>query len=40
MKIIICEEYEEICKKAADIIIEEIQYNENAILGLATGSTL
>ena len=39
MKIIICEDYEEICIKAANIVIEEIKYNPNAVLGLATGST-
>ena len=39
MEIVICEDYKEISKRAADMIVEEIQYNPAAILGLATGST-
>ena len=39
MKVIITENYEEMSKKAADIIIALVKNNPNAILGLATGSS-
>ena len=39
MKVIITENYEEMSKKAAEIIIELVKNNPNAILGLATGSS-
>ncbi|MGO1470835.1 MAG: glucosamine-6-phosphate deaminase [Tissierella sp.] len=39
MKLIVKKDYEEMSKKAADIMIEEIKGNPNIILGLATGST-
>ena len=39
MKVIITENYEEMSKKAAEIIIETVKKNPNAILGLATGSS-
>ncbi|MDX9916621.1 MAG: glucosamine-6-phosphate deaminase [Gudongella sp.] len=39
MKIIVTESYEEMSKKTADIIEEELLANDNIVLGLATGST-
>ncbi len=39
MKIIVCKNYDELSKKAADIIIKLIKEKPNAVLGLATGST-
>ncbi len=39
MKVIITENYEEMSKKAAEIITALVKNNPNAILGLATGSS-
>ena len=39
MKVIITENYEEMSKKAAEILIDIVKNNPNAILGLATGSS-
>lgn len=39
MKIIVVEDYNEMSKKAADILIKIIHENPHAVLGLATGST-
>lgn len=39
MKIIIANNYDELSKKAANIIGKEIKKNPNIVLGLATGST-
>ncbi len=39
MKVIVTENYEEMSKKAAEIITELVKNNPNAILGLATGSS-
>ncbi len=39
MKVIIAENYEEMSKKASEIIIGIVKNNPNAILGLATGSS-
>ena len=39
MKIIVTENYEEMSQKAAEIIIDIIKNNPNAVLGLATGSS-
>ncbi len=39
MKVIITENYDEMSKKAADIIIDIVKKNPNAVLGLATGSS-
>ena len=39
MKVIITENYEEMSKKAAEIMIELVKNNPNAVLGLATGSS-
>lgn len=39
MKLIVKENYEEMSKKAADIVEEEIKRKPKAVLGLATGST-
>lgn len=39
MKLIITEDYNEMSKKAANIIAEQINEKPNTILGLATGST-
>ena len=39
MKVIITENYEEMSKKASEIIIDIVKNNPSAILGLATGSS-
>ncbi|MFB0972374.1 MAG: glucosamine-6-phosphate deaminase, partial [Neofamilia sp.] len=39
MKIYIVENYDELSKKAAEIIAKEIKIKNNIVLGLATGST-
>ena len=39
MKVIICENYEEMSRNAADMIADEMKAKKNATLGLATGST-
>ena len=39
MKIIITENYEEMSKKASEILVSIVKNNPNAILGLATGSS-
>ena len=39
MKVIITENYDEMSKKAAELMIELVKNNPNAILGLATGSS-
>ncbi len=39
MKIIVVEDYQEMSKKAAEILIKKVHENPNAVLGLATGST-
>ncbi len=39
MKVIITENYDEMSKKAAEIMTELVKNNPNAILGLATGSS-
>lgn len=39
MKVIITENYDEMSKKAAEILIDLVKKNPNAILGLATGSS-
>ncbi len=39
MNVIITENYEEMSKKAAEIVIDIIKANPNAVLGLATGSS-
>lgn len=39
MKVIITENYEEMSQKAAEIVIDVVKNNPNAILGLATGSS-
>ncbi|MBQ8323462.1 MAG: glucosamine-6-phosphate deaminase [Clostridia bacterium] len=39
MKVIVTENYEEMSEKAAQIIIDIVKNNPNAILGLATGSS-
>lgn len=39
MEIIICENYEEVSQKAAQIMLNVIKDKENAVIGLATGST-
>ena len=39
MKVIVTENYEEMSKKAAEILIEIVKKNPNAVLGLATGSS-
>ena len=39
MRIIVCENYEEVSKKAAQIIGSQMILKPNSVLGLATGST-
>lgn len=39
MNIIVCNNYEELSKKAADIVAAQVKEKPNCILGLATGST-
>ena len=39
MKVIITENYEEMSQKAAEIVIDVVKKNPNAVLGLATGSS-
>lgn len=39
MKIIVVEDYKEMSRKAAEILIKKVQEKQNAVLGLATGST-
>jgi glucosamine-6-phosphate deaminase len=39
MKVIVTENYEEMSKKAAEILIGIVKNNPNAVLGLATGSS-
>ncbi len=39
MKFIVCKNYEEMSKKAAQIMAEQIKNKPNSVLGLATGST-
>lgn len=39
MKVIITENYDEMSKKAAEIMIQLVKNNPNAVLGLATGSS-
>ena len=39
MKVIITENYDEMSKKAAEILIDVVKKNPNAVLGLATGSS-
>lgn len=39
MKVIIVDSYEELSKKAAELIKEQLIKKENSVLGLATGST-
>lgn len=39
MRVIICENYEEMSKQAAKLVISQVNLKPNSILGLATGST-
>ena len=39
MRIIVCENYEEVSKKAAQMILSQVTLKPNSVLGLATGST-
>ncbi len=39
MNIIVCDNYEELSKKAADIVAAQVKLKPDCILGLATGST-
>ena len=39
MRIIVCENYEEVSKKAAQMILSQITLKPDSVLGLATGST-
>ena len=39
MKFIVCNNYEEMSKAGADIIISQLKDKSDSILGLATGST-
>lgn len=39
MKIIVCDNYDKLSEKAAEIVAEQVKKNPKSILGLATGST-
>ncbi|MBQ9757985.1 MAG: glucosamine-6-phosphate deaminase [Clostridia bacterium] len=39
MRVIVCENYDEVSKEAAKIVASEVILKPNAVLGLATGST-
>ena len=39
MRIIVCDNYEEVSKKAAQMILSQVTLKPNSVLGLATGST-
>src|SRR3712207_6264261 len=39
MRILVCKDYEEMSKKAAQLIASQVTLKPNSILGLATGST-
>ncbi|MDR2570342.1 MAG: glucosamine-6-phosphate deaminase [Oscillospiraceae bacterium] len=39
IKKIVCEDYAEICRVAADIYVEQLKRKPDSVLGLATGST-
>ena len=39
MKLIVCKDYDEMSKEAAQIFIEQIKNKSNSVLGLATGSS-
>ena len=39
MRLIVCENYEEVSKKAAQMILSQVTLKPNSVLGLATGST-
>lgn len=39
MRILVCENYDEMSKKAAQMILSQITLKPNSVLGLATGST-
>ncbi|HBF86246.1 MAG TPA: glucosamine-6-phosphate deaminase, partial [Clostridiales bacterium] len=39
MKVVICKDYDEMSKKAADLVLSVVKSNPKAVLGLATGST-
>lgn len=40
MQLIVCEDYKEMSKKAAEMVAEEINKKPTSVLGLATGSTV
>ena len=39
MKIIVCKDYAEMSRRAADVFVDYIKENPTGILGLATGSS-
>ena len=39
MRVIVCENYEELSRKAAKIVASQITIKPDSVLGLATGST-
>ena len=39
MRVIVCENYEELSKKAAEIVSSQVILKPDCVLGLATGST-
>ena len=39
MRILVCKNYEEMSKKAAQMILSQVTLKPNSVLGLATGST-
>jgi glucosamine-6-phosphate deaminase len=40
MKLIEAKDYQDISRKAADIIIDQVKKKPNSVLGLATGGTM
>ena len=39
MRILVCKNYEDMSKKAAQMILSQVTLKPNSVLGLATGST-
>ena len=39
MRILVCKNYDEMSKKAAQMILSQVTLKPNSVLGLATGST-
>lgn len=39
MRLVVCDNYEEMCKEAAKIVVAQVNMKPNCVLGLPTGST-